>query len=257
MTDFGLADPFVGIMHGVVLCRCREARVVDLCHGIEPQSVLEARFWLERSYEWFPPGTIHVAVVDPGVGTDRRALVVEASGHRFVAPDNGLLEGIVTGDDSARVFAVDPARLRLQVTSRTFHGRDVFAPTAAELASGRASAEDVGPVVASMATLDAPVARDVEGGVEGRVVTIDRFGNLITNVEAAQAARLEAPVVVVGNHELPLVGTYGEASPGSLLALVNSFGTVEIAERNGNAGKTLGIGRGATLLVREARRQRT
>jgi S-adenosyl-L-methionine hydrolase (adenosine-forming) len=247
LTDFGLSDPFVGIMKGVILSRFRGASVVDLCHGIPAQSVADAAFWLERAYRWFAPGTVHVAVVDPGVGSARRILAARADGHLFLAPDNGLLATSLTGV-GAEVRAVDPSRLGLPPPSATFHGRDVFAPLAAELASGVLTFAAVGvPASAEPCVLAAPyLSAEALCGV---VVTIDRFGNLITNLDRGALEAAGARRVLVGEREVPLRRTYADAAPGELLAVINAFEVLELAIRDGSAERQLGLGRGAPVRV--------
>lgn len=249
LTDFGTRDPFVGVMHGVVLGRCPDARIVDLTHDVAPQGVAEGAFWLERSARWFPEGTVFVAVVDPGVGTDRRAVAAVAHGHFFVGPDNGLLCPAVSADPGAIAYRIDVAALALPVPSRTFHGRDVFAPVAGELAARRLSPDAVGPKM-DLLPGGAPVASRGPDGVEGAVITVDRFGNLITNVSADAVRALGEVVVEAGAHRLPLSRTYADVAPGDLLALVNAFDVVEIARRDGDAAACTGFGRGARVLVR-------
>jgi S-adenosyl-L-methionine hydrolase (adenosine-forming) len=242
LTDFGHGDPFVGIMKGVIASLCIESRVIDLCHGIQPQAVAEAAFWLERSYAWFPPGSLHVAVVDPTVGSERRILAVAALGHYFLAPDNGLLADALTGAEGARVHALDFARLGLHRPSATFHGRDVFAPVAARLASGGLELAAVGPpVLAQPCVLRAP---ESDGQMlTGEVVTVDRFGNLITNLDRARVESSRAHHVTLAGRDITLRRTYADAAPGELLALINAFDVLEVAQRDGNAEQRLGLGR--------------
>ncbi|MBK7578779.1 MAG: SAM-dependent chlorinase/fluorinase [Myxococcales bacterium] len=251
LTDFGTKDPFVGVMHAVILSRFPAARVVDLSHGVAPQAVEEAAFWLERCFRRFPAGTIHVAVVDPGVGTSRAALVVEALGHGFVGPDNGLL-GAISGLPAASVREIDLGQVGLPEPSRTFHGRDVFAPVAAELAAGRLKFSDVGPARVARTLADAS-PRAGSDGVTGRVVSVDHFGNLITNLEATDLARFSRPVVRVGVREVPVLGTYAEVSEAEPVAVVSSFDTLEVSLRNGRAADFFGVGRGAEVSLRQAR----
>ena len=184
LTDFGLSDPFVGVMKGVVLSRARGSALVDLTHDIEPGRIADAAFWLAQAYPWFPAGTVHLAVVDPGVGTSREALVVRAAGHLFVGPDNGLFEVVLRRVKSFECRRMDLGRLGLVPQSSTFHGRDVFAPVAGLLASRRLDFEGIGPRHEPLATQRVPEPRAVAGGFEGEVLVVDRFGNLITNVEA-------------------------------------------------------------------------
>lgn len=246
LTDFGLQDPFVGIMHGVVLSRAPDARIIDLSHGIRPQDVTEAAFWLDRSQRWFPPGSVHVAVVDPGVGSQRAALAVAAQRQFFVAPDNGLLGPLLQRAPDAQVHHVDTAALGLEVPSRTFHGRDVFAPVGALLLAGT-PLDEIGPKLPPQAPSAYPRATLATDAIDGVVVAIDHFGNLITNIDADDLANVGATRAEVGGGLLPLRGTYSEVSDGELLALINSFGTLEIAQRNGNAAKALGLPRGAAV----------
>ncbi len=188
-TDFGHKDPFVGVMKGQVLRRFPAARLVDLTHEILVHWPAEAGFWLGRSFGYFPPGTVHVAVVDPGVGSSRDIAVVEAEGQLFLAPDNGLLAGVLERLEAAPILRrLDDGVLRdlgIHRPSATFHGRDIFAPVAAELAAGRLRPEALGPVVPELVPgwLDEPVLAG--GQLSGAVVTVDHFGNLLTNLDAA------------------------------------------------------------------------
>lgn len=246
LTDFGTRDPFAGVMKGVVLARCPRAAIVDLTHEIEPQAIGAGAFWIGQAYRYFPPGSVHVAVVDPGVGSERRALVVRADEQLFVGPDNGILEVVLrrAGAFEARAIALES--LGLKQPSRTFHGRDVFAPVAGSLAAGALAFEDVGPVVEPVATQWVPVASVGGRSALGEVVVIDRFGNLVTNLEALALPRA---LVTVAGRALPVVGTYADVEPGALAALIGSFGQLEIAERDGSAARTLSAQRGMPVRV--------
>lgn len=253
-TDFGHKGPFVAVMKGVILARHPAARIIDLTHEIPAHWPPEAGFWLERAYRYFPHGAVHVAVVDPGVGTERGILAAEVDGHRFLAPDNGLLGSLL--ERAERVVSLDYARLPdfgIHTPSATFHGRDIFAPIAAEIAAGRLGIAALGPTVTDWAPgwLDEP-ARGGER-VEGVVVTIDNFGNLITNIDATAIEGWAAPVALAGGRRFPFADTYGRVSPGDYLALVNSFGVVEIARAEGSAAEGLGLGRGAPVTVSATR----
>jgi S-adenosylmethionine hydrolase len=250
LTDFGTDDPFVGVMKGVILGRCPELRIVDITHAIAPQRVDQAAFWLEKSYPWFPPGTVHLAVVDPGVGTPRAALVACAKQHVFVGPDNGLFTGVLRGDASVRVHRIDPVKLGLSVSSQTFHGRDLFAPVVAEIASGRLPWHAVGPPHERPLELDWPEPHCESGNVRGRVVTIDRFGNLITDIDRGLLVKFSAAVVEVAATTCPLRGTYGDVASGELVAVMGSFDTLEIACRDGSAQSLLQAGPGTAVIVR-------
>lgn len=246
LTDFGHTDPFVGVMKGVIYGRLPRARLVDLCHGIQPQSVVEGAYWLDRCQAWFPPGTLHVAVVDPGVGSARAVLAAHIAGQYFLAPDNGLLSQRLLERPGADVRAVALERLGIKPLSATFHGRDVFAPLSTLLASGARSFAELGErIVPQPSAL--PLAQVHDDAVEGEVVTVDRFGNLISNIDAAHAHGPGASRVAIGEHVLPLRRTYADAATGELLALINAFDSVEIALRDGDAGRQLGLGRGAKV----------
>lgn len=248
-TDFGLTDPYVGVMKGVLLSQGSGLRLVDLTHGIPAQDVRSAAFHLAHSWSWFPSGTVHVAVVDPGVGSDRPILVARERGHAFLAPDNGLLGPVLS--EGADVRALDVERFSLPGRSRTFHGRDVFAPAAARLACGLDPAE-AGEALEDFERLVFPAPSiGPEGEVQGEVLLADRFGNLVTNVPAARLPGSPRDwTVVVGSAEVPLFGAYSEADPGGLLALVDSFGYWEVAVRDGDAADELGVGPGAPVTFR-------
>jgi len=252
-TDFGHKDPFVGVMKGQVLCRFPAARLVDLTHEILVHWPAEAGFWLGRSFRYFPSGTVHVAVVDPGVGSPRDIAVVEAEGQLFLAPDNGLLAGVLARLGSTPILRrLDDGVLRglgLHRPSPTFHGRDVFAPVAAELAAGRLRPEALGPVVQELVRgrLDQPVL--AAGELSGTVLTVDHFGNLLTNLDAALVAQVASPVVRAGRREIPVGRTYSDVGPGEYVALINSFGVLEVARAESSAAEGLGLGRGAPIVV--------
>jgi hypothetical protein len=236
-----------------VLCRFPAARLVDLTHEIQAHWPAEAGFWLGRSFAYFPPGTVHVAVVDPGVGSSRDIAVVEAEGQLFLAPDNGLLAGVLER------LAATPILRRLEDRvlrelgilrpSATFHGRDIFAPLAAELAAGRLRPESLGPVVRELVPgcLAGPVLAG--GQLSGAVVTVDHFGNLLTNLDAPLVAQVATPVVRAGGQEIELGRTYSDVRPGEYVALVNSFGVLEVARAEKSAAEGLGLGRGAPIVV--------
>lgn len=256
-TDFGHKGPFAAVMKGVILGRFPGARVVDLAHDIPAQWPPEAGFWVSRAYRYFPPGTVHVAIVDPGVGTERDILVIDYDRHFFLAPDNGLLALMLDAATTAQVFRLDLGvleRLGIDEPSMTFHGRDIFAPIAAELAAGNTTPVCLGPPARDWAPawLDEP---DVgPGRVSGVVVTVDTFGNLISNIDGGLIEPFEAPVVRVAGHHVDMRLTYGRAKPGEYLALVNSFGVIEIAKAEGSAAEGLGIGRGAPVTVTDGAR---
>ncbi len=250
-TDFGHRGPFVGTMKGVILRRLRSAQLVDLTHEVHVHWPAEAGFWLERAYRYFPDGTVHLAVVDPGVGTGRSVLLAIGDGHAFLAPDNGLLAGVIERT-AARVYRVELPKLRglgIDRLSATFHGRDLFAPLAAELAAGRVYPAQIGTLTTDWvpALIDPPARRGQE--IHGVVVTTDHFGNLITNIDATDLAGCRVLSVRAAGHRIPFHRTYGDVTPGSFLALVNSFEVLEIAVAEQNAATLLGLGRGGPVVV--------
>ena len=254
-TDFGHKGPFTGVMKGVILGRLPTARIVDLTHEIPAQWPPEAGFWVERAYRYFPEGTVHVAIVDPGVGTERNILMVEHDGHVFLAPDNGLLGLLLAKADNAKVMHLDLAKLPslgILETSATFHGRDIFAPVAAEIAAGRSTAADIGEATMDWIPgwVDEPDVAD--GKVAGSIVTVDAFGNLISNIDAGLIESFTKPIAYIAGHDFAMNETYGRVQPGDYLALINSFGVVEIARAEGNAAEGLGLERGAPITVRES-----
>jgi S-adenosyl-L-methionine hydrolase (adenosine-forming) len=253
-TDFGHQGPFVGVIKGAIFSRFPQARIVDLTHEILVHWPAEAGFWLTRAYSYFPPGTVHMAVVDPGVGTARSIVAVEADRHVFLAPDNGLLAPLVARARAPRIVrlrASELQRLNVARPSATFHGRDIFAPVAAELAAGRCRIDDLGEPADSLVPswVDDPTVES--RSVTGVVITIDHFGNLITNIDAPLIERFRLPLVHAANRSFPLLRTYGDARPGDYLALVNSFGVLEIARAENSAADGLGLSRGAPVVVRD------
>ena len=252
-TDFGHRGPFAGIMKGVILDRFADAKIVDLTHEAFVHWPAEAGFWLERSFRYFPAGTVHLAVVDPGVGTDRSVLLAVAEGHAFLAPDNGLLGGVIDAVDATVIKVEDEqiARLALDSVSATFHGRDIFAPIAGEIAAGNASPQALGQVTKDYIPSLIEPPEMYARALHGTIITSDNFGNLITNVDQAMLEPFEQPIVRAGGREIPLRRTYADVSPGDLLALVNSLHVVEIARAEQSAVKLLGLGRGAPVVIVE------
>ena len=255
-TDFGLHDPFVGIMKGVILSICPSARLVDLTHDVEPQNILGGALALEAVWPYFPDGTVHLAVVDPGVGSARRALAVRTRGHYLVGPDNGLLTPALM-EAGWRAVALTAPEYRLAEVSRTFHGRDVFAPAAAYLASG-VPLERLGPAVTDPVRRPIPRSYLEAGALIGEVLAVDRFGNLLTSIEAAQLVGLPggrpgAVPVIVEVADRAVAGpveAYVDGADGRPTAIVGSIGRLEIFVRGGRADQALGVGRGAPVRVR-------
>lgn len=250
-TDFGLRDPFVGIMKGVVLGICPDARLVDLTHDVAPQDVEGAALALEQAVDFFPAGTIHLAVVDPGVGSARRALAVEAGGRVFVGPDNGLFS-FVFARPAWTAVSIEAPEYRRPELSRTFHGRDIFAPAAAHLARGVAL-NRLGPRFSDPVRISRRECRWEGDVLIGEVIGADRFGNLMTNVTAdalgAEADRRGWEFFVGDRRVGPLAARYSAIPDGQLGAIIGSSGRLEIFARNGDAARRLGLRRGAVVRV--------
>lgn len=255
-TDFGSRDPFIGIMKGVMLGIAPAARLVDLTHAVPAHNVVAGAHLLASAVPWFPTGTIHVAVVDPGVGTRRRALVIETADAYFVGPDNGLLSLAAPARSVRRIMDVSRSPHRLQPVSRTFHGRDVFAPIAAALASG-VTPERLGHVLGSMRRLRTARVRRRGGSLFGEVLWVDGFGNLVTNVTRADLVaagfRGRGLSTTIGRHVAPFRPSYAGVPEGHPLALVNSSHRLEIAVNCGSAADQLGAGPGSRVRVEMAR----
>lgn len=246
LTDFGAKDPFVGVMKGVMLGVAPQLRFVDLSHDLRPQDVQSAAFWLAESSAYFPEGTVHLCVVDPGVGTPRQVVAAQGGGQLFVAPDNGVLSEVNRSlINKKRSFEVRVAPVPGPNVRATFHGRDVFAPLAARLASGQPF-DDVGDVATAWVNTPTPEAVQTDAGWAGQVVVSDRFGNLITNLPPPPRGAA-ARAVVCSKHEIPWGQSYSDVSPGSLVALANAWDRVEIACRNDSAEDILGCGVGAAV----------
>ena len=252
-TDFGHRGPFVGTMKGVILSRFSAARIIDLTHEAIVHWPAEAGFWIARSYHYFPRGSVHMAIVDPGVGTDRSVLLAVGDGHAFLAPDNGLLAEVIdlTSADVRHIPAAVIQAHCLEDTSATFHGRDIFAPLAAALAAGTLAAESCGEPSDDFipSIIEPPEKRGAS--FVGVVITTDHFGNLITNLAREHIAQFRDPIVQAGGHNIRIRRTYGDVVPGELVALINSFGVLEIARAEQNAAEFLGLSRGAPLRVSE------
>jgi S-adenosylmethionine hydrolase len=250
-TDFGWREPFVGIMKGVMLSRAPSLRFVDMAHEVSAFQPIEAGFWMSRAVRYFPPGTLHVAVIDPGVGTPRDLVIALTEGQAILAPDNGLLAPLAARGSVERIIRVNTTRLvqyGVSDISATFHGRDVFAPLAAELAAGRCDPSELGEEVDSLNMTGWPATRPrADGGVQGVVVAIDRFGNLISNIEASAVMALDHPTVYISGLSLPLQRTYGESAAGEYLGLINSFEVLEVARARGSAAQGLSIAIGTPI----------
>ena len=255
LTDFGGSDPFVGVMKGVILGINPEAVIVDLCHGTTAHDPSEAAFLLVTSYRYFPKGTIHVAVVDPGVGGPRRPILAACDGHLFVGPDNGLLGPIAERGGPSSVRAITAARYFLQPVSATFHGRDIFAPVAGHLSLG-AEPDRFGHPIEDYVRLTFPrPSRSGARSITGEILHIDRFGNLVSNIGRedlellASGGPITALLVQIGGQSLPIVAYYAQVAPGAPGAVIGSANYLEIFVHQGDASRLLRAGRGAELVV--------
>ena len=243
-SDFGLSDPFVGIMHGVVLNIHPETAVIDICHAVTSYDVLEGAWTIAQAYRFFPPRTVHVLVVDPGVGSARRPIIVETDDYIFVAPDNGVLTLVEAREPKFTVRHITADRYFLQPVSQTFHGRDIFAPVAGWLSKGVAPAE-FGPEVSDHVRLVLPaVERIGDNHLRGEVLKVDKFGNLITNISEQEAPALfvtspPAVSILICETITPLRHSYAEGEEGEIFAIIGSSGYLEIAARQASAAEKL------------------
>jgi len=263
-TDFGGSDHFAGTMRGVILGVNPSAQVVDLCNAVNSFDVLDAALTIAQAYRYFPPDTIHLVVVDPGVGSPRRPLLVATSKHYFIAPDNGVLSLVIEQEERVSVRHITAEHYFLRPLCNTFHGRDIFAPCAGWMSKG-VEAEKFGDEITDYVRFSLPKPKAIAANaLKGAVLKVDKFGNLITNltpenapaVFAAHAfadntstdnARLK---ITVGSAQVTaLRGTYAEGQPGELFALLNSMGFLEIACNRGAASQLAKAGRGAEVLV--------
>jgi S-adenosylmethionine hydrolase len=248
-TDFGLSDHYVGVMKGVILSICPRARIVDISHGVSAYEIAEGAFTIAQSYRYFPRGTVHVVVVDPGVGTSRRPILAQAAGHYFVAPDNGVLS-LVYAREKHKVRAISSERYFLQPVSNTFHGRDIFSPVAAHLA-GAVTPARFGKLIDNYLRLDfdKPV-RTGRRTWTGAILKVDRFGNIVTNFSVTDFPDLGKRdfAMAVGPQRINVLAqTYAERGPGEPFLIVGSAGYYEVSVAQGCASKLLGCAAGAPL----------
>lgn len=246
LTDFGPRDPYVGIVKGMVKRHYAKADLLDICHAVPPQDVGVGAFFLAAAANRFPPGTVHVAVVDPGVGTSRSVLAAFASDCFWIGPDNGLLCGVIArAAGPVEVRSVDLDAVGLVADSHTFHARDIFGPLGGMLASGRFGFRAVGPRVDNYESID---------GLEDRgplVVMVDHFGNLITGISANEVRERGIRAVEVKGQRVPVCQTYSDVGAGELVALVNSYDMLEVACSLGSAARALDAGPGEAVAVVE------
>ena len=251
-SDFGLHDPYVGIMKSRIVQRAPQLQVIDLTHQLEPFAISAAGYWLYCVQPQFPPGTVHLAVVDPGVGGERAVVVLEAGGQCFVAPDNGLLGLLAQAWPASvayRVGSAVGARLALPTLSATFHGRDLMAPLAAELAAGRITPAELGPIHRLGSGALRPGQFQPDGTLLGVVGVIDRYGNLLTTITASALGEIANPRIQFGGQCVRLVRTYLDGARDEPIALINSAGMLELAVREGSAARKLNARAGDPVVV--------
>ena len=252
-TDYGTGDHLVGVMKGVMLSVNPEMNVVDISHDVLPHDILDGAITIGLAYKYFPPKTIHVVVVDPGVGTERRPILVAADQHYFVAPDNGVLSSVYDQTEALYVWNIISEHYFRHPVSKTFHGRDIFAPVAAWLSkSWQTSA--FGEQITDFVRFGIPTPKTAGSTVKGVVLRVDHFGNVVTNLTPEDVPGLAAAdgkfAIKAGNAVVKkAVPTFAEAPDGEAVAIVGSSGYIEISVNKSNAAKTLGIGRGAEVTV--------
>lgn len=256
-TDFGTSDAYVGVMKGVILGINPNVQIVDITHAVPPQDIHEAAFLIHSAYRYFPKGTIHVIVVDPGVGSDRRTIVCQTDGAFFVCPDNGILTYLLQevengGEQSADVVAIQNQVYCLPEVSQTFHGRDIFAPVAAHLSLG-VPLDDIGPPVRDLVQLPIPDLKVSDRKLTGQIIKIDSFGNAITNISETALTRLKSAPnyeITIGSIQLRRINrAYAESEIGESLAIIGSFGMLEIAVNGGSAEAALGLKWGDAVVI--------
>lgn len=250
-TDFGEGSAYVAAMKGAIYTINPSARIVDISHRVAPQDVRMGAFVLEDATRWYPPGTIHVAVIDPGVGTGRRMVFAEMGQQRYIAPDNGLLSRITLHERPSRIIAIENPQYWQSNVSETFHGRDIMGPVAAHVAAGLDPAK-LGSALTSIFLIDWPQPQTTADAVSGEIIAVDHFGNLISNIttEHLNAGEFASLKVTCGGRTLTgLKRTYAEEQPGTLVALVGSAGRLEVAVVQGNASRVLGVGVGEPIRV--------
>lgn len=253
LTDFGLTDPYVAMMKGVILSINPEVHLVDISHQIKAGSILQAAGIIRETFRYFPKGTVHVAVVDPGVGGTRRLMGLEAGDHLFVGPDNGIFWPLIQGSKQAKATHLTESKYFLSKISWTFHGREIFSPVAAHLSLGVALGE-MGPPMGDPMKLEFPGPHEKEGILYGQIIRVDNFGNLITNISSNKLHRFlkkASPVIEVGNLTITkLSHIYGDTKEGEPLALINSSAWLEVAVNLGRASEYAGLDSGETIGTR-------
>lgn len=251
-TDFGTSGPYIGVLKGVIYESFPGAQIVDLTHEVDANWPAEAGFWIAQTFSHFPTGTVHAAVVEAGARSPQLGLAVIYLGHAFVGPDNGLLAQVAEEPDAV-VYSIEAStlkRLGQPKASPTFQGKNIQAPIAAAMASGKLAPHEIGPVLQDWvpSLLEPPHLKDAS--LCGVVVTIDGFGNIVTNISKQHLSTFPAAEVVIGKKTIPIKRNYSEGAPGDVLAVTNAFGFLEIARVQQSAAGYLGVGRGAPITIR-------
>jgi S-adenosyl-L-methionine hydrolase (adenosine-forming) len=254
-TDFGINDHFVGTIKGVILAIDPDIQIVDISHSVQAFDVLDGALTIAQSYSYFPSGTVHLVVVDPGVGTARRPILVTSDRHHFVAPDNGVLSLVYAREERLHIRHVTAEHYSLQPISKTFHARDIFAPIAAWLAKG-VDSDKFGEEITDFVRFNPPTPKSIDGNsLRGVVLKVDRFGNLVTNITPKEAPTLflvdGGPFkITVGKHEITeILPTYSEGEPGQVFGILGSMGYLEIATNRGSAARSVGAEKGNEVAV--------
>ncbi|MCC6543505.1 MAG: SAM-dependent chlorinase/fluorinase [Nitrospirae bacterium] len=248
-SDFGLKDPFVGMMKGVIYNINNAVTLIDISHGIDNQDIFSCAFIIYNSFKYFPSQTIHVVVVDPGVGTGRRPILVKAFNHYFIGPDNGILSLLVAGDNGSVIYEITEERYFLRSPGNTFHGRDIFAPVAGWL-SKCYEPDKFGHIISDHVSIDFRRPHYENGVLQGEIIYVDRFGNLFTNISCSDLKNVghgvyDSSITIKFNeHEISIRKYYAEAVFGKLAAVINSFGLIELFSFMGNAAEEFNAGKG-------------
>lgn len=254
LTDFGLKDGFVGMMKGVIWNIAPSVQIADITHEIGPQNVMEGSLVLAQAVKYFPTGTVHVAVVDPGVGTTRKPVAARIGSQYFVGPDNGLFTGVMEAAEAegapVEFYHLTNPNYWLPQVSRSFHGRDIFSPVGAHLSNGVSLAE-LGTPMSDPARIMVPRPETTADGLAGQVLSVDHFGNLLTNITPDHLKECQKVLIKIGEASIEgLSLTFGERQAGELVAMIDSSGVLQIAVVNGNAAEKLKVGIGTTILLR-------
>jgi S-adenosylmethionine hydrolase len=253
-TDFGINDHYVGTMKGVILEIVPEATIVDICHSVQAFDVLDGALTISQAYSYFPTGTVHVVIVDPGVGSSRRPIVASSDGFHFVAPDNGVLSLVYAREPRMHVRHINSEHYFRQPVSNTFHGRDIFAPVAAYLAK-QVDTIKFGEEIDDFVRFNAPKPKQVEPNrLRGVVLKVDRFGNMVTNITPEDAPMLfqedsECKILVGAREVAGLRNAYAEGAPGELFGILGSMGFLEIATNRGSAAQLAGASKGTEVSI--------